>query len=101
MRGLERPLARRFDRLVGHSPLRAFGLAVLLDAVALIALAVAGRLVLAQIGDPQSLPGKLGQQAFQALVYWRAFNLLFRAWLRPGTPVFNRTVTLRDSWGKP
>ena len=83
---LSRARLRGFDRLVGHSPLRAFGRAVLLDIVALIALAVAGRLVLAQIGDPQSLPGKLGQQAFQALVYWRAFNLLFRAWLRPSTP---------------
>jgi small-conductance mechanosensitive channel len=83
---LSRARLRGFDRLVGHSPLRAFGLAVLLDVVALIALVVAGRLVLAQIGDPQSLPGKLGQQVFQALVYWRAFNLLFRAWLRPSTP---------------
>src|SRR5260370_25729901 len=83
---LSRARLRGFDRLVGHSPLRAFGLAVLLDVVALIALAVAGRLVLAQLGDPQSLPGKLGQQVFQALVYWRAFNLLFRAWLRPSTP---------------
>ena len=83
---LSRARLRGFDRLVGHSPLRAFGLAVLLDVVALIALVIAGRLVLAQIGDPQSLPGKLGQQAFQALVYWRAFNLLFRAWLRPSTP---------------
>ena len=61
---LSRARLRGFDRLVGHSPLRAFGRAVLLDIVALIALAVAGRLVLAQIGDPQSLPGKLGQQVF-------------------------------------
>jgi small-conductance mechanosensitive channel len=83
---LSRARLRGFDRLVGHSPLRAFGLAVLLDVVALIALVVAGRMVLAEIGDPQSLPGKLGQQVFQALVYWRAFNLLFRAWLRPSTP---------------
>ncbi len=83
---LSRARLKGFDRLAGQSPLRAFGLAVLLDLVALIALAVAGRVVLAQIGDPQSVGGKLGQQLFQALVYWRAFNLLFRAWLRPAAP---------------
>ena len=48
---------------------------MLLDMVALVALVVAGRLVLAQIGDAQSIGGKLGQQVFQALLYWRAFNL--------------------------
>ena len=42
---LSRARLRGFDRLVGHSPLRAFGRAVLLDVLALIALAVAGRLV--------------------------------------------------------
>lgn len=83
---LTRARMRGFDRLVGHSPLRAFGRAVLLDIVALIALAIAGRLVLAQIGDPQSVGGKLGQLVFQAMVNWRAFNLLFRAWLRPAAP---------------
>ncbi|HSS86342.1 MAG TPA: hypothetical protein VLL30_21515, partial [Reyranella sp.] len=57
---LSRARLRGFDRLVGHSPLRAFGLAVLLDVVALLALVVAARLVLAQIGDPQGVSGRLG-----------------------------------------
>ncbi|MFO1085583.1 MAG: mechanosensitive ion channel family protein [Reyranellaceae bacterium] len=83
---LSRARLRGFDRLVGQSPLRAFGRALLLDVLALVALGVAGRLVLAQIGDPQSVAGKLGQQVFQAMLYWRAFNLVFRAWLRPSTP---------------
>ena len=83
---LSRWRLRGFDRLVGHSPLRAFGLAVLLDVVALVALVVAGRAVVAQIGDPLGVPGKLGLLVFQALLYWRAFNLLFRAFLRPSTP---------------
>jgi small-conductance mechanosensitive channel len=74
---------RGFDRLVGHSPLRAFGLAIVLDLVALIALAVAAHIVQRQLGDAQSVGGKLGRQAIQALIYWRSFNLLFRAWLRP------------------
>jgi len=47
---------------------------------------VAGRLVLAQIGDPQSIAGRLGQEILQAVLYWRSFNLLFRAWLRPAAP---------------
>ena len=54
--------------------------------MALVALFVAGRVVLARIGDPQSIGHLLGQQVFQALFYWRAFNLLFRAFLRPATP---------------
>src|SRR5580704_18075254 len=83
---LSRARLRGFDRLVGHSPLRAFGLAVLLDVVALLALEIAARLVLAQTGDPQGIGGKLGEDVFHALVYWRSFNLLFRAWLRAGTP---------------
>ncbi len=83
---LSRARLRGFDRLVSHSPLRAFGRALLFDLLALVTLVVAARLVLAQIGDPQSIGGKLGQQVFQALLYWRAFNLLFRAWLRPSTP---------------
>ena len=74
------------DRLVGRSPLGAFGAALLLDIVALVALFIAGRVVLARLGDPQSIGHLLGQQVFQALFYWRAFNLLFRAFLRPATP---------------
>ncbi len=80
---LSRTLLGAFHRLVGQSPLRAFGVAVLLDAIALIALVVAARLVLGQLGDSQSTAGKLGQQVFQGLIYWRAFNLVFRAFLRP------------------
>lgn len=83
---LSRARLHGFDRLVGQSPLRAFGRALLLDVLALVALAVAGRLVLRQIGDPDSIGVKLGQQVFQAMIYWRAFNLVFRAWLRPGAP---------------
>ncbi|MFO1161007.1 MAG: mechanosensitive ion channel family protein [Reyranellaceae bacterium] len=83
---LSRARMRGFDRLVGQSPLRAFGRALLLDVLALVALGVAGRIMVNQIGDPQSVGGKLGQQVFQALIYWRAFNLVFRAWLRPSTP---------------
>jgi moderate conductance mechanosensitive channel len=83
---LNRARLKGFDRLVGHSPLRAFGRAFLLDLAALIALVVAGRLVLAQIGDPQSIAGRLGQEILQAVLYWRSFNLLFRAWLRPAAP---------------
>jgi moderate conductance mechanosensitive channel len=83
---LNRARLKGFGRLVGHSPLRAFGRAFLLDLAALIALAVAGRLVLAQIGDPQSVAGRLGQEILQGVLYWRSFNLLFRAWLRPATP---------------
>jgi small-conductance mechanosensitive channel len=83
---LSRARLKGFDRLVGHSPIRAFGRALLLDAVALVALVVACRLVVAQIGDPQSVGGQLGKEVMQAVIYWRAFNLLFRAWLRPATP---------------
>src|SRR5260370_11084302 len=83
---LSRARLRGFDRLVGHSPLRAFGLAVLLDVVALLALVVAARLVLAQIGDPQAVGGRLGQEIFHALLYWRSFHLPVRALLPPRTP---------------
>jgi small-conductance mechanosensitive channel len=83
---LNRARVRTIDRLVGRSPLGAFGAALSLDIIALVALFIAGRVVLARIGDPQSIGHLLGQQVFQALFYWRAFNLLFRAFLRPGTP---------------
>ena len=63
---LNRARLKGFGRLVGHSPLRAFGRAVLLDVVALLALVVAARLVPGpdwrsperrrQVG-PGSLPG--------------------------------------------
>src|SRR5215216_3414816 len=83
---LNRLRVRTIDRLVGHSPLGAFGAALLLDVVALVALFIAGRVVLARLGDAQSISHLLGQQVFQALFAWRAFNLLFRAFLRPNTP---------------
>ncbi len=83
---LSRARVRGFDRLVGKTPLRAFFRALLLDALALVALAVAGRLVLGQLGPADSLGGQLGQIVLHALVYWRGFNLVFRAFLRPATP---------------
>lgn len=83
---LNRARLSAFDHLVGKTPLRAFFRALLLDVVALVALAIAGRLALAQIGPPDSVGGKLGQLVLHAVVYWRAFNLVFRAFLRPGTP---------------
>ena len=83
---LNRARLRGFDRLVGHSPLRAFGRAILLDLLAVLAMGIAAYFVMAQIGDSQSVGGKLGRQIFQAMLYWRAYNLVFRAWLRPSTP---------------
>ena len=70
----------------GTSAIAGFMRAALLDAVALAALWIAGRLVLGQMGDRQGLHGQLGQQLLMVLVYWRAFNLVFRIWLRPDTP---------------
>ena len=83
---VNRARLRGFDRLVGHSPLRAFGRAILLDLIALVAMAIVAYFVMARIGDAQSVGGKLGQQVFQAMLYWRAYNLVFRAFLRPSTP---------------
>ncbi|WP_422000434.1 mechanosensitive ion channel family protein [Reyranella sp.] len=77
---------RVIDRLVGHSPLRAFALALVLDALAVVALAVAARAVVGRLGDPQGMAGQLGHQIFLALLYWRGFNLVFRAFLRPANP---------------
>ena len=39
-----------------------------------------------QLGDPQSHVPRLGHQLLLALVYWRGFNFVFRAWLRPNSP---------------
>jgi small-conductance mechanosensitive channel len=83
---LSRARLRGFDLLVGHSPLRAFARALLLDVLALVALAIVARIIQTRIGDSQGVDGKLGQQAFLTLLYWRGYNLVFRAWLRPGTP---------------
>ena len=83
---LSRARSRGIDRLVGHSPMRAFALAFALDLAALVAMAVAARAVYAQLPDPQGLAGRLGNQVFLALLTWRTYNLIFRAWLRPATP---------------
>jgi len=83
---LSRARSRGIDRLVGHSPLRAFALAFGLDLAAVVVMAVAARAVYAQIPDPGGLGGKIGNQVFLALLSWRTYNLVFRAWLRPSTP---------------
>jgi moderate conductance mechanosensitive channel len=79
---LTRARVRGIDRLVGSSPMRAFGLGLLLDVLAWLALAIAARVVLAQL-DSQSVAGKVGSLVFQALLIWRGFNLLFLVFLRP------------------
>ncbi|WP_439613364.1 mechanosensitive ion channel family protein [Reyranella sp.] len=83
---LSRARVSAFDRLASKTPLRAFFRALLLDVLALVALAVAGRLVVGQLGAPDGVAGKLGQLVLHTLVYWRGFNLVFRAFLRPSTP---------------
>jgi small-conductance mechanosensitive channel len=65
---------------------RAVGQSALLDIVALVALWGAGRVVLGQIGDAQSVAGRLGHLVLLGLVHWRAFSLVFRIWLRPEAP---------------
>lgn len=80
---LSRARVHAFDRLASKTPLRAFFRALLLDALALVALAVAGRLVLGLVGPSDSLGSQLGQMVLHTLVYWRAFSLVFRAFLRP------------------
>lgn len=68
------------------SPLRALGQVLLLDGLALIALWVVARIIVAQIGEPSSIQTRLGHQLLIALMYWRGFNFVFRAWLRPSSP---------------
>lgn len=82
---------RGFGRLTADSALHGFWRAVLFDALAVVAFWVAGRLVLGQLvggqaGDSQSISGKVGQILLMTLIYWRVFNLVFRAWLRPDAP---------------
>lgn len=82
-------LSRRLHaigRQAGQSVLKGFARVVLLDLIALIALAMAGRFVLGQIGDPQSVGGQIGSIVLRTLLFWRGFNLVFRAWLRPAAP---------------
>lgn len=84
---LSRVRSRVFGRMKPSSPLKAFFQTLLLDVLALIALAAAGRLVLGRMGgDPHDIGHQLGQMTLHSLVYWRAFNVVFRAFLRPGAP---------------
>ena len=75
----------RLHNIGNKSPMRSLLQVMLLDGLALVALWAAARLVIVQLGDPQGMPAKLGHQLALALVYWRAFNFVFRAWLRPSS----------------
>ena len=83
---LRRLLLPRSAVLAEAASLRAIGRAALVDVLALVALWLAGRTVLGQIGDPQGIGGRLGHQFLLGLIHWRAFSLLFRIWLRPRVP---------------
>ena len=83
---LQRARLRVFERHAGESPLRAFLHAVSFDALALLALWLAARLVVREIGNESALHARVAHEILVALVYWRGFNLVFRAWLRPNTP---------------
>jgi moderate conductance mechanosensitive channel len=83
---LQRARLRIFERHAGESPLRAFLHAVSLDAVALLALWLAARLVVHEIGTDSPLHARIAHEILLALIYWRGFNFVFRAWLRPNTP---------------
>ena len=84
---LGRVRSRVLGRLVATTPLKAFFRTLLLDVLALVALAAVGRFVLGRMGgDPQSTGYQLGQMVLHALVYWRGFNVVFRAFLRPAAP---------------
>jgi small-conductance mechanosensitive channel len=75
-----------FARYAGGSPLRAFLHAALLDALALLALWIAARIVAGRVGDPHGVAGQIAHQILVGLLYWRGFNFVFRIWLRPHTP---------------
>jgi small-conductance mechanosensitive channel len=82
-------LVRVRHRIHGHgskSPLRSLLQVMLLDGLALLVLWIAARAVVGQLGEPQSHLSRLGHQLLLALVYWRGFNFVFRAWLRPSSP---------------
>jgi len=76
----------RFARATEETGVRGFGAAVVSDIVALVALWLGARLVVAQIGHVGSAGDRLGHLVLLGLVYWRTFSLVFRAWLRPHTP---------------
>ncbi len=75
-----------FARHADESPLRAFLHGALLDAIALLALFIAARLVVGQVGAPETVQEKVAHQVLLALLYWRGFNFVFRAWLHPDAP---------------
>jgi small-conductance mechanosensitive channel len=82
-------LVRVRHRIHGHgtkTPLRSLMQVMLLDGLALVALWIAARAVVSLLGEPQSHLARLGHALLLALVYWRGFNFVFRAWLRPGSP---------------
>ena len=82
-------LIRVRHRIHGHgtkSPLRSLLQVMLLDGLALLALWIAARAVVGQLGEPQSHLSRLGHQLLLGLVYWRGFNFVFRVWLRPSSP---------------
>ena len=83
---LQRRRMRVFERHAGESPLRAFLHAVSFDALALLALWLVARFVVREIGTESPLHARIAHEVFVALIYWRSFNLVFRAWLRPNTP---------------
>lgn len=88
----------RMHSVGNKSPMRSLLQVMLLDGLALVALWAAARVVILQLGDPKGIPALLGNQLALALVYWRAFNFVFRAWLRPNSqsgrlaPVDDRTA---------
>lgn len=65
--------------------LRSLAQVLLLDGLALVALWAVARIIVAQIGEPSSIQTRLGHQLLIALMYWRGFNFVFRAWLRPNS----------------
>jgi len=82
-------LVRVRHRIHGHgakSPLRSLMQVMLLDGLALVALWIAARAVVGLLGDPQSHLARLGHALLLGLIYWRGFNFVFRAWLRPNSP---------------
>ncbi len=67
------------------SPLRSLMQVLVLDGLALLALWIAARAVVGQLGEPTSVPSRVGHQLLLSLIFWRGFNFVFRAWLRPGS----------------
>lgn len=83
---LQRARSGIFARHAGESPMRAFFHAALLDALALLALWIAARVVAGRVGAPESMFGQIAHQILLGVMYWRGFNYVFRIWLRPDSP---------------